>query len=114
MLRKAWLHLCCTGAVLLLPPPVSAQARGWLHLRSGDSLPILGIAQYAIPHDSALLALDYQTRLPLTDTASLRQEVLQIWPSLRKLAEEQHFWSAAIRANQIQSQSHDSTGHWSN
>jgi hypothetical protein len=111
MLSKQWLALSFVTAFLAVCTPGQAQVRGWIHLGSGDSLPLLGLARVAIPHDSALLALDYETQLPLTDTASLRDEVLQIWPSLRQLAEDQHFWAAAIRANRIDSETRDSSGH---
>jgi hypothetical protein len=98
----------CFAAVLALPVPALGQGYGWIHLSSGDSLPLLGIGRFAIPHDSALLALDYETRVPLGDTATLRREVLDIWPSLRKLADDQHFWAAAIRAHHTESATADS------
>ena len=111
MLPKRRRVLSLLSTFLAVCTPAHAQVRGWIHLESGDSVAILDLARVAIPHDSALLALDYETHLPLADTASLRHEVLQIWPSLHQLAEDQHFWAVAIRANRIDSKTHDSSGH---
>jgi hypothetical protein len=92
LLCLAFLNLCaCSSAPSYRPVP----------LPNGKIIRVLTIMPMHFSSGPDALMLRYQTDLKVSDTAALRQEVNEIWPSFQEDVEKGNFRAALISANEI-------------
>ena len=93
---KVWVALGLAAALFA--------ARVWtskavdLPLRSGTRVSLLEIAERKRADGIRTMIVRYTTNIPLSDTASLRRQALEVWLQLAETAEERHVDQAVLTA----------------
>ena len=89
--------------LLLLPLLVCsslAQQEQTLKLSSGKTVRVLAIGPITFTQGPPGLMLKYETDLKVSNKAALRKEAEEVWNLLRKDADNGHFQSAIVSANE--------------
>ena len=100
MLQPASRRLPLLFLVVSLIACSTQQPTHEVNLPSGKKVKVIAVGTMNFANDSPALMLKYQTDLKITDKATLRREVDEIWPVFKTEVGRPNLTNAIIRANE--------------
>jgi hypothetical protein len=100
-MKPFWPLLCLS--ILNLSACSNAPSYRPVPLPNGKIVRVLAMVPMHFSSGPDALMLRYQTDLKVSDTAALRKEVNEIWPSFQTDVEKGNFRAAIVSANEIPS-----------